>query len=47
MLKEFLWDAFQNTGNVDAYIFLKEIEGKNRPMKEVSTAGEEAATVKA
>lgn len=29
MLKEFLWKAFEKTGNIDAYIFIKEIEQKD------------------
>lgn len=28
MLKEFLWNAFEKTGNIEAYIFMKEIENK-------------------
>lgn len=26
MLKDFLWEAFESTGNIEAYIFYKEIE---------------------
>lgn len=28
MLKEFVWKAFESTGNIDTYVFLKEIEEK-------------------
>lgn len=28
MLKEFLWEAFRKTGNIEAYVFYKEIENK-------------------
>ena len=44
MLEEFLWGAFENTGSVDAYIFLKEIEQLNKVAVENKGSNEEAAT---
>ncbi|OPZ90977.1 MAG: hypothetical protein BWY74_02126 [Firmicutes bacterium ADurb.Bin419] len=43
MLKEFAWKAFESTGNIDTYIFLKEIEEKNRIFEETAVARDEAA----
>lgn len=43
MLKEFAWNTFINTGNIDAYVFFKEIEEKSRVLKEASMAEEEVA----
>jgi hypothetical protein len=43
VLKEFAWKAFENTGNIDSYIFLKEIENKNMAFSERKKAEEEAA----
>jgi len=28
MLKEFLWNTFEKTGNIEAYVCIKEIENK-------------------
>jgi len=44
MLKDFLWKAFEYTGNIDSYIFYKEIEEKDRAINERKIAEEEAAT---
>ncbi|HHW49520.1 MAG TPA: YqzL family protein [Clostridiaceae bacterium] len=44
MLKDFLWKAFECTGSIDSYIFYKEIEEKDRALKERKIAEEEAAT---
>lgn len=44
MLKEFAWKAFENTGNIDTYIFLKEIEEKNKIFEETAATRDEAAT---
>lgn len=30
MLKDFAWKAFENTGNIDAYVFFREIEEHHR-----------------
>jgi len=43
MLKEFAWKAFECTGNIDSYIFYREIEEKNKVMAERKIAEEEAA----
>ncbi len=43
MLKEFAWKAFESTGNIDSYIFLKEIEEKNRIAEETMAARDEVA----
>lgn len=43
MLKEFVWRAFEYTGNIDAYVFFKEIETKNKALKETNAAEEEVA----
>lgn len=43
MLKEFVWNTFEKTGNVDLYVFFREIEAKNRGISEHNTAVEEAA----
>lgn len=34
MLKEFLWEAFQRTGNIEAYVMYKEIEERTEREKE-------------
>lgn len=44
MLKEFVWRTFENTGNVDAYIFYKEIEERNKVPAFNNIAEDEAAT---
>ncbi|MFZ5989017.1 MAG: YqzL family protein [Bacillota bacterium] len=43
MLKEFAWKAFENTGDIKTYIFLKEIEEKSRVINETEIAREEVA----
>jgi len=43
MLKEFAWKTFEYTGNIDNYIFLKEIENRNNVASQKSTAQAEAA----
>ncbi|MCX8130261.1 MAG: YqzL family protein [Clostridia bacterium] len=45
MLREFVWKTFENTGSLDAYVFFKEIEEKNRIKQDSSIAEEEAASV--
>lgn len=43
MLKEFAWKAFESTGNIDVYMFLKEIEEKNKVDEETMLAKDEVA----
>lgn len=43
MLKEFAWKAFESTGNIDTYMFLKEIEEKNRIAEETMVVRDEVA----
>ncbi|MCR4435598.1 MAG: YqzL family protein [Clostridiales bacterium] len=42
MLKDFVWKVFENTGNIDDYIFFKELEGVNETVddKKGKAAGE-------
>lgn len=44
MLKEFAWETFEKTGNIDSYMFYKEIDQKKKAFKESKVAEEEAAT---
>ncbi len=46
MLKEFAWRAFENTGNIDSYMFYREVEDKIKLFSEGKIAEEEAATSK-
>lgn len=46
MLKEFAWMAFENTGNIDSYMFYREMEDKFNLLNEGKIAEEEAATSK-
>lgn len=46
MLKEFAWKAFESTGSIDSYIFLKEIEEKNRIAEEAEAVKDEVAISK-
>jgi len=46
MLREFAWKAFENTGNIDTYIFLKEVEEKNRIVEESADIKDEVAISK-
>lgn len=45
MLKEFLWETFKRTGDIEAYVFYKEIEEKDKVSEldqivdEVASAG--------
>lgn len=41
MLKEFLWKAFEKTGNLDAYVFYKEIDRMIKPEKNIESTEEE------
>ncbi len=44
MLKEFLWETFKKTGNIEAYIFYKEIEEVCDSNVELENANEEIAS---
>lgn len=44
MLKEFAWKAFENTGDITTYMFLKEIEDKTRAVNETEIAKDEVAS---
>lgn len=44
MLKDFAWKAFESTGNIDAYVFLKEIEAQKQVIKEKNCTDEEINT---
>lgn len=46
MLKDFAWNTFEFTGNIDSYIFYREINEKNRAEDERITAEAEAAISK-
>jgi hypothetical protein len=41
MLKEFAWKVFENTGSIDTYILMKEIEEKNKIVEETAVTKEE------
>jgi hypothetical protein len=43
VLKEFAWRTFESTGSINAYVFYKEIELKNRLDTESEFAEEEVA----
>lgn len=43
MLKEFAWKVFENTGSIDTYILMKEIEEKNKTVEETAVVKEELA----
>ncbi len=34
MLKDFVWKAFEATGDIDAYMFFKEIDKREKPAKQ-------------
>lgn len=44
MLKDFAWNAFIESGNIDSYIFYREIEERDRSDEQRSLAEAEAAT---
>ena len=44
VLKEFVWKTFEDTGNIDSYMFFKEIEESIKTVSESKIAEEEAAT---
>ena len=46
MLKEFIWRTFEDTGDIDFYVFYKEFEDKNMAVKDKFFAEEEAAISK-
>lgn len=43
MLKDFAWRAFENTGDITIYMFLKEIEEKQRIIAEAKMVKDEVA----
>lgn len=43
MLKDFVWKTFESTGDIDKYVFYKEIEEKSREKDKSKTEKEEAA----
>lgn len=43
MLKEFAWSAFEKTGNIDAYVFYREIQERNSQISETKAAEQEVA----
>jgi len=43
MLRDFAWRAFEQTGSIESYIFLKEIEESKKVFDETKKAEEEAA----
>ena len=44
MLKEFAWKAFENTGNVDVYMFYREVDERGKALAEKKVAVDEVAT---
>ncbi|HHV29677.1 YqzL family protein [Acetivibrio mesophilus] len=44
MLKEFAWKAFESTGDITTYMFLKEIEAKTKAANETELARDEVAS---
>lgn len=46
MLKDFAWNTFEHTGNIDSYIFYREINERNRVDDEIIIAEAEAAISK-
>jgi hypothetical protein len=43
MLKDFVWNTFEYTGNIESYIFFKELEQTKKPTEDRRMAEEEAA----
>lgn len=46
MLKDFVWNTFEYTGNIESYIFFKELQHVKNPVEDSKIAEEEAAFVK-
>ena len=46
MLKDFAWNTFEYTGNIDSYFFFKEIEERKNAAEQKGIAEAEAATSK-
>lgn len=42
MLKDFAWNTFEITGNIESYIFYKEIEDKAKGINELANMNGEA-----
>ncbi|MDP4180949.1 MAG: YqzL family protein [Bacillota bacterium] len=45
MLRDLLWNAFEKTGEIDKYIFYKEISEKDVVKNEIVTAAEEEVAI--
>lgn len=43
MLQDFAWNTFEKTGNIDAYVFFKEIQEKRNLINETKAAEQEVA----
>lgn len=43
MLRNFLWETFEKTGNIEAYVTFKEIEEKNKTSNEMELNKDETA----
>lgn len=43
MLKDYIWKAFEYTGNIDAYILYKEMENNKIGIDEMLVADKEVA----
>ena len=46
VLKDFAWNTFEFTGNIDSYFFFKEIEERNNVSEQKGIAEAEAAISK-
>lgn len=46
MLKDFAWNTFEYTGNIDSYFFFKEIEERNKAVEQNGNVETEAAISK-
>ncbi|MDD2637227.1 MAG: YqzL family protein [Bacteroidales bacterium] len=44
MLKDFFWRTFENTGNIDNYMFFKELSNFENQNNEIKQAKNESAT---
>ena len=45
MLREFMWKMFENTGNIEPYMFFKEIEEKGKEKEEVNSVEEKNSNI--
>lgn len=44
MLRDFMWEVFENTGSVDSYIFYSEMKERDKAEEQRMLAEAEAAT---